>query len=670
MNLTILAERLKRVFGFVTAAANPISGTVVPWNGVDDTSAIDAAITEAGIAGVIAFECGKTYLTRGGHELLSGQTIYGNKATLKKMPQATSALKTGTTYSAAARTVDVETPENFAVGMWVNVTSPLSALVAESTYYTTASAYRQTLAARIVSIVGNTVTVDRKIDLTSGGSMVLSAANGALLAENAPIFFAGKNWSDYPAVAFTWATAPTNITISDLVFDGDRLNNTEGAWWITAATLELDAHYTRIDGCRFQNIASDAVLLSGKSVRVMNCHFDTIDGNCTHPGAYQSTSGTYGVEDCLVQGCSARDVLKTYKRGHGYGAFILSSNCVDTKIADCHVDTCNGHAFGSGFNNTDTRMTITGCTAKNVVGGAFRASSSSSLTVTGCVFKDCINTTDALLPHQGSPITQVIATKSAVISGNVFEGTPIFINNTPGECVVAGNMFDGRLLTQPASAAYFAMLGVSSSTAGSSHTITGNTFRLKPGDSASLDGTGAYTQGLYCEKGNTFYGGRYGTRVRGGNVDVNVSNIYVDQYTAAIQLNNNTASTSSRVTAQGNSIKLSASASATSTWTGIDIDNYNATAVGPVSVLNNTIDSLRGTNTAYGINFSNGSNAAQKCTVIGNNIAVTNAGDETIRAAVNLDATSLVAGNRLSKAVPASISTAGVITGLTGNLVM
>lgn len=671
-NIVTAQTNLTGGINYLTAAGLQISANpvLVPWNGYDDTHAINTAIVAAGANNAFAFMAGKTYLTRGGHELLAGQTVFGNGATLKKMPQATSVLKTGTTYAAAATSIDVETPSNFSVGMWVNVTSPLSALVAESTYYTTASAFRQTLAARIISIAGNTITVDRKMDFASGGSMVLSAANGALLAENAPIFFAGKNWSDYPAVAFTWATAPEHITIQDLVFDGDRLSNTEGAWWVTAATIEIDAHYTRIDRCRFQNIASDAVLVSGKSIRVRDCEFETIDGNCTHPGAYQSTSGTYGVEDFLVQGCSARDVLKTYKRGHGYGAFILSNNCFDIKIVDCHVDTCNGHAFGSGFNNTDTRMVIAGCTAKNVTGGAFRASSSISLAVTGCVFKDCLNTVDTLLPTQATPITQVASSKNIVITGNIFEGTPLLVNNTPGECVISGNMFDGRLLVQPASAVYFAMLGVSSSSAGSSHTITGNAFRLKPGDSSALDGTGAYTQGLYCEKGNTFYGGRYGTRVRGGNVDVNISNIYVDQYTAAIQLNNNTATTSSRVTAQGNSIKLSGAASATATWSGIDIDNYNATAIGPVSVLNNTIDSLRATNTAYGINFSNGSNAAQKCTVIGNNIAVTNAGDETIRAAVNLDATSLVAGNRLSKAVPASISTAGIITGLTGNLVM
>lgn len=651
--------------GGATVAAVPV---IVQWSGIDDTSAIDDAITQAGALGAIAFIFGKEYKTRGGHELLSGQMVFGNGATVKKLPQVTSVLKTGTTYSAAAKTVDVETPGIFVPGMWVQVTSPLSALVEESTYYTTSTAYRQVFAAKVVSVNGNTVTVDRMMDIY-GGSMVLSAANGALLAENGPMFFAGKNWSDYPAVPFTWDTAPSHIKIFDLTFNGDRLNNTQGAWWATAAILEMDSHYLTVERCRFQDIASDSILCSGKSIRILNTHFATTDGNCTHPGAYQSMSATKGTEDFLAQGCSARDVLKTYKRGHAFGAFSASNNCTDTKYIDCHVDVANACAFGAFVSNTDACTVISGCTANNVNGAAFKFSSGFNISITGSVFKNCINTVNATLPSGAAPISQIINCTGVTITGNVFENSPLLVNETPGRCVISGNSFMAPTLVQPASAAYFALLGVSSSGTGSHHVISGNSFVLKAGDSNALDGDGAYTSGAYSSVGNVYYGGRYGTRVRSSNTDVTISNTYVDPYTMAIDLNNNGA-TAGRVRAQGNSIKLSAAATAAPTWVGIGIDNYNATEIGPVSVLNNTIDCLRANNTAYGISFYNVTNAAQKCTVIGNNIAVTNAGDETIRAAVNIGATSLVAGNRLSKAVHASISTAGIVTGLTGNLVM
>jgi hypothetical protein len=56
-------------------------------------------------------------------------------------------------------------------------------------------------------------------------------------------------------------------------------------------------------------------------------------------------------------------------------------------------------------------------------------------------------------------------------------------------------------------------------------------------------------------------------------------------------------------------------------------------------------------------------------TIMNNTISVTNAGDQTIIASTNLDATSLVAGNRLSKAFSSGVGTA-VVTGLTADVVI
>jgi len=414
-------------------------------NPATDTNTINDAISTAGENGSVTFPKNQTYVTYGCHELLSGQKIDGNGSTIKLAPQTTSVLKTGTTYSASAVTVDVETPGNFTVGQMVVVTSPLSALTAESTYYTDASKYKATKPGKIISIVGNTVTVDRQMTLITGGTFTLSAANGALLAANTPVFVSGKPWSGYNS--FTWATLPANIQIKNLVIDGDRLNNTEGAFWNVAPALEIYSHYLQMNNVTVQNSASDALVFSGKSPRIQNCLFNTIDGNAVHPSSYD---GSNGVEDMLVSGCSARDVLKTYKRGHGYGAFIYSNNSYDAKYINCHVDGFQGHAFAAGSNNTDARMMLSGCTAKGSAtpsGGGFRLFDGKDQIVTGCSFYNCYLDGVSALPNQSSVISEINAAKNAIVTGSIFENSPVVIKSSAGSPQTLKNItFDGNII--------------------------------------------------------------------------------------------------------------------------------------------------------------------------------------------------------------------------------
>jgi len=414
-------------------------------NPATDTNTINDAISTAGENGSVTFPKNQTYVTYGCHELLSGQKIDGNGSTIKLAPQTTSVLKTGTTYSASAVTVDVETPGNFTVGQMVVVTSPLSALTAESTYYTDASKYKATKPGKIISIVGNTVTVDRQMTLITGGTFTLSAANGAMLASNAPVFIAGKAWSGYNS--FAWGTLPGSIQIKNLIIDGDRLNNTEGAFWNVAPALEIYSHYLQMNNVTVQNSASDALVFSGKSPRIRNCSFNMIDGNAVHPSSYD---GSNGVEDMLVSGCSARDVLKTYKRGHGYGAFIYSNNSYDAKYINCHVDGFQGHAFAAGSNNTDARMILSGCTAKGSAtpsGGGFRLFDGKDHIVTGCTFVNCYLGGVSVLPNASAVISEINAAKNVTITGCIFENSPLVFKSSAGTPTTLKNIvFNGNII--------------------------------------------------------------------------------------------------------------------------------------------------------------------------------------------------------------------------------
>lgn len=640
--------------GGTTVAVVPI---VVQWDGVDDTDAIDVAIDAAGEYGAIAFKPGKTYLTRGGHELLNGQKVFGNGATVKKMPQVTSVLNTGVTYSAAARTVDVATPSNFAVGMWVTVTSPLSALTAESTYYTDATAYKQTKPARIVSVVGNTVTTDRKMDIISGGSFTLSQANGALLAENGPIFFAGKNWSDVGS--YTWATLPSNIQVFDLILDGDRLNNTEGAWWNVAPAMEFYSHYLTVDRVTVRNGASEGIVFSGKSPRISRSVFNTLDGNATHPSSYD---GSNGVEDMLVSGCSARDVLKTYKRGHGDGAFGFSNNSYDAKYVNCHVDTCNGHAFGSQFNSTDARFVLQGCTAKSTSGGV-RLYDGQYVSIDSCTFNSCRDETVSALPNAGKPCSVIRNSANVSVSNCQFIDSPLLISGSMSFLSITGNSFSGASLGTPAGGGWSWLVMVSGDGTKSSISHVGNVY-YGPASSA----IGCFLAGAPVERfassGNVYYRGNMGISIQGASKACRIDgDVSVDAYSAGVEIRPDAAGGANIYCSA--TAHLSSSATAGATWLGIKVNNSSGTSA-DITVQGCNVKSLRSGNTAIGIN-SQGASVA--LTIIGNRVRVTNAGDECIQANTSLDTTSIVAGNILSKAFTSGVGTA-VVTGLTGNVVI
>jgi len=623
---------------------------------VDDTAAIDAALAKAGAGGCIEFMQGKTYMTRGGHELLTGQRVFGNKATVKKFAQATSVLNTGVTYSAGAKTVDVATPGNFKAGMWVTVTSPLSALTTEGLYYSDTSKYKQCKPARVLSVAGNTVTVDRTMDIISGGSFTLSAANGALLVENGPIFFSGKAWADYGS--FAWATLPTAVEIYDLTIDGDRLNNTEGAWWNVAAALELYAHHLVIERCVVQNHASDAIVFSGKSPRIRNCRFETIDGNATHPSSYDGTNGT---EDMHVFACSARDVLKTYKRGHGYGAFIFSNNSYDAKYSDCHVDTCYGHGFGSGFNSTDARFVLSGCTVKNASGG-FMLNDGAKASVTACVFENSRDETVSTLPNGLKPCSQIRATADVVLSGCVLSDSPLVITSTTKFLSIVGNQFIGPTLGTPAGGAWSFLVEVVGDGTKESIAHIGNTYYGPAAGTISCFKVGQPSQ-RFASSGNTYYRGGIGLAVYGASIAGRIDgDVFVDQYNYGVDLRPNAAG--GALLHCSASVYLASGATANSTWVGIRIDNASGTSA-RIAVNGSNVESARasGTNIAIGIY-----NASVGLTITGNVLRVAQAGDEALKAFAALDATSLVAGNRVSKAAT-GMGTA-VVTGLTADVVM
>lgn len=625
-----------------------------------DTLAINDAIVLAGIGGEIVFPPGETYITYGCHELLSGQTVIGNLSTIKLAPQTTSVLKTGTTYSASATTVDVETPENFSVGQFIVVTSPVSALTAESTYYTDTSKYKATKPGKITSIVGQTITVDRQMTLLTGGSFTLSAANGALVAANAPVFVAGKAWSGYNS--FSWATLPSGIRIYDLIIDGDRLNNTEGAFWNVAPALELYSHYLSMENVTVQNHASDAVVFSGKSPRISNCAFNTIDGNAVHPSSFDGTNGT---EDMLVSGCSARDVLKTYKRGHGYGAFIYSNNSYDSKYINCHVDGFQGHAFAAGSNNTDARMILSGCTAKGAdtpSGGGVRLFDGADQIVTGCTFVNCYIAGVSTLPNQSAAISEINASKNAIVSNCVFDKSPIYIKSSAGSpqtlknIVFSGNVVDltGLSVLTGASRAIL----VSSDAGTKERIVVANNVVVSDASASGYVNLEINSVSDATVSGNTLWGGKIGIGVYGtpSKVVISADNIVRNANTYGVELR--TGSGTPGIVECGAHVVSDSVATLASTYYGYRVNN-DATNPSDIRVRGASVDvatPASGGSTLRGI-MGDGNN--RNITLSGNCIKMPAAINTIDMNGTAPNTSVVVTGNRLSLA-PINMGTAVV----------
>lgn len=582
---------------------------------VTDTAIIDAAIATAGVNGVIQFPPNQTYVTYGGHELLSGQRVHLNGAVLKRFDQKSSTLVTTIPYGSAVASIQVADASQFAVGMQVGATVDDGVVGA---YGNTAN-YAKVGKITAIDTGTNTVTVSPGLTAsnTGGAYKALSAANSAKLVTCGPLIRAGFS----SGVGLAWASLPTDILIADGEIDGNKANNTLGRWWDMSPTMQLAMHYGQVRGIRCSNGMSDDIIHSGIGNRIYKNSSLESSGNFSHPSSWD---GTNGVTDVVVDGNYVKNCTRDTTIGHSDGALIHSNQNTGLVYSSNTVDGSNQWGVGSGFNNTDTQVVYVGNIIKNCLNGAFRCNGGTDFVFTGNVCVD--NGQDIGAASVQVSVIERGSTRVSV-TNNTFNNTPVLVRNggggDPAGLAIVGNAFYGLAdRTANWKLAHLWLNGVGNCE------VSGNTFT---GGTASTSWDGILVSSGTTNAnitGNKFLNGRSGiflnaTTVTGVAIK---GNEIIDPYDTGILQQGSGAS--KQLTISDNDIKLSSGATIASTWKGINVTSNTSTGFEPALVQNNSIRSEKTSGTQRGIYLS----GADRATIINNRVRMGHSGAVTIDA--------------------------------------
>ena len=283
----------------------------------DDTLALRAAITAAGVGGTLLFTPGKIYLVSGSLTPLEGQTFSGYGATIKRRAEITSATATVIGIGAPP-TITVADGSLFSVGMDVTVIN---------------GATFDTASHRILSVAGNALTVGTNFDTAfpAGGTVIT-------------------------AFASIYASLVAGVSIMGLTFDGNRANNATLAKWELHSAVVLYSDRGVVQDCYVHDEVSEGLILGGNGVSARNNTITDCGGNGIHfsgcVGA--EASGNY-ITNCNILGTAP---------GHADGLICFSSATEYTHIVNNYLDTgiCGVSAIDSDDNSS---VVITGNIIRN-----------------------------------------------------------------------------------------------------------------------------------------------------------------------------------------------------------------------------------------------------------------------------------------------------------------
>lgn len=359
----------------------------------DDTLAIRAAVTAAGVRGTLVFTPGKTYLVSGSIELLEQQVVIGYGATLKRCNQITATTTGSISTGGGSVTVGVSSVGGLKVGMDVAVFNGGTFDIHQHA---------------IIGIAGNNITL--------GTAFTTGFSSGATMV-----------------TAFRTLYAPDGGKVYGLTFDGNRANNTSfGRWEIHQAIYALGLSSV-VQDCTINNEVSEGVYASGPGVAVHNNRITNCWGNGVH-----------------LSGCTGAKVTNNYvyntnlgSTGHEDGLICFSDLTEYALVANNYLDTgiCGVSSIDTDGNSN---IVITGNIIKNCSTSGIEGDVPSDqglvgrLTITGNIIEDCVA---VVLAHgTRSPSKGIV---NCVFANNLLRNTKLAVVKATGVSV-ASNVIDLR----------------------------------------------------------------------------------------------------------------------------------------------------------------------------------------------------------------------------------
>ena len=219
----------------------------------DEAIWLQQAIDAAGEYGIITFKQGITYSIKSGLKAKKGQTFFGYGATLFRSNESKTTLGADLNSLSAVVTVS-SVPSDWKIGDEIHV-------------YTGNSAATTTDKRKIISIVGNVVTLSFRIGTLIGGSET--------------IYPAGTNIRKvYTMIEGLQYPNNNPYIVKGLTFDGNTVNNTGNRWWYLNANIQCYGLGGEISDCQFFNIPNENIICSG--IIVSNNYGDNFSGSFVH----------------------------------------------------------------------------------------------------------------------------------------------------------------------------------------------------------------------------------------------------------------------------------------------------------------------------------------------------------------------------------------------------
>lgn len=379
----------------------------------EDTLAVRAAITYAGVDGSLIFRPGDVYMVSQVTPL-EGQTWFGYGSTIKRTNIVTTTL-TANKPAGTLGTILITSTVGFYIGMEISLASntiPKDAVGSASELRTWP----------ITAIdPGVSVTVQGGVSTKSyvTGDHILSAGD-----------------------LIQGSTAVDRVKILGFTLDGNAANNTMIQRWEIGSNIRYSWNQSLVKDNILINAVADGLLVGGQGNQIIGNHILSPAGNGIHLSASNDT---------LIEGNYIDDVNNGgLNIGHTDGGVIASNSVYNTKVINNTITNCNGYtAIGSFLDSQNSELIITGNYIKDtIVNGVesrgwleiqasadynYRNIVTGNTVINGGMGK--VVDTGTVIPS-GDPVSGLFGTP---ITGNYFEKTGITIGGAAIN--LSGNTF-------------------------------------------------------------------------------------------------------------------------------------------------------------------------------------------------------------------------------------
>ncbi len=274
----------------------------------------------------IALTTGKTYLVSGSVNLLPGQKLNGNHATIKKAAQpATLSTNTAITVYRTNQIVTTTPPTDYRAGMNLVFSQGAQANLVQRVSLST-----NLSETRITSIQGNVITLQHPPNLSFSGATDIHNSYATVALDN-------------------------GCSVYDLTIEGNRSNWSWSRWEATQEIL-ITGDNCVVQNCHVQNAPGEGIMVYGTGSVVRDSQVNDLNGN----GVHFTTCSHIVVDNVQVSNTNA--VLEV---GHQDGGIIASNSVDDTYISNCKVTNgitgIGSFDYSGNSNNTFTNNSIYNC---------------------------------------------------------------------------------------------------------------------------------------------------------------------------------------------------------------------------------------------------------------------------------------------------------------------